>query len=185
MRADSLDFIPARSRVTLLGALLLVVGVALAASVSFDVADSIDQRDEAEHRLAQLNGRLARLRSAASAEKTGAAKGTRRGLAQNEHDNARMAELQNVVRTLAAPWNELFDAFEAAQDDSIVLLTISPEKSGGRVAFTGEAKNYAALTDYLARLDDGGVLTQTQLLAHEIKGNEHYVAFSANARFVR
>ena len=81
--------------------------------------------------------------------------------------------------------NELFDALEKAQDDTVALLSITPERATGQVSLTGEAKNYEALTDYLTRLDDSGVLANSQLLGYEIKGGDRNVVFSATTSFAR
>jgi len=185
MPLHKLDFSSRQTLFTPIGSVLMLVGGVLAGIASFDVADSLAQRDSIEARREQLATRVAELRGAKAPQKQNAKVSAGRSVAPDDNEARRIAEAQKVIRMLAAPWNDLFAALEKAQDDSVALLSIVPERAAGQVALTGEAKNYEALTDYLTRLDDSGVLANTQLLSYEIKGNDRYVVFSATAGLVQ
>lgn len=181
MHWSKLDFAVRRPLVTPSGAALLLLGIGLAASVTFDALDALARRDTAQQKLAQLSARAAELRGAKVQQLRVAAKDAGRGNAPDEREARRIAEAQKVIRTLATPWDEMFDALETAQDDSVALLSIAPERAAGRLAMSGEAKNYEALTAWLARLDASGGLQHAQLLAHEIKGSDRHIVFTASA----
>lgn len=178
-----LDFSASRAIFTPAGVALLLLGSALVASVAFDTLETIARRNTVQARRVQLSTRAAELRAAKAPVVRATAKGSGRDAAPDDAEARRIADAQKVIRTIAAPWNEMFDALESAQDDSIALLSIAPERAAGRLAMTGEAKSYEALTAYLARLDDSAGLMQAQLLAHEIKGGDRHVVFSATANF--
>lgn len=181
MQASGLDFAAQRPLLTPAGAVLLLLGIVLAASVAFDALDILAERDGAREKRLQLSARAAELRGA----KVPQARASAKGSAPDDAEARRIAEAQKVIRAIAAPWDDMFDALEKAQDDSIALLTIAPERAAGRLAMSGEAKSYEALTAYLARLDDSGGLTHAQLLAHELKGGDRHVVFSATASFLK
>jgi Tfp pilus assembly protein PilN len=183
MHSSRLDFAAQRSVFTPVGAALLLLGIVFAASIAVDAVDTLAQRDKAQQKLAQLTARAAELRGVKVQQARVAAKDAGRGNAPDEREARRIAEAQKVIRAIAAPWDEMFDALEKAQDDSVALLSIAPERAAGRLAMSGEAKNYEALTAWLARLDASGSLQHAQLLAHEIKGNDRHVVFTASASF--
>lgn len=140
MHWSKLDFAVRRPLVTPSGAALLLLGIGLAASVTFDALDALARRDTAQQKLAQLSARAAELRGAKVQQLRVAAKDAGRGNAPDEREARRIAEAQKVIRTLATPWDEMFDALETAQDDSVALLSIAPERAAGRLAMSGEAK---------------------------------------------
>jgi len=183
MHPDGLDFTFIRSRLTPVGAVLLLAGILLAAGLAFEATEILAQRKVAEEKLVQVKGRLAELRGVKGAQDRASAKAVGRVDVKDDREARRISDAQAVIRALTAPWNEVFNALEGVQDDTVALLSLTPEMSAGRISFTGEAKNYEALTSYLARLDEGGVLAHAQLLAHEVKGNDRNVVFSASASF--
>jgi Tfp pilus assembly protein PilN len=181
MQSSSLDFAAQRPLFSPLGAALMLLGIAFAASVAVDAVDALAQREKALEKRAQLTARAAELRGVKVQQARVAAKDAGRGNAPDEREARRIAEAQKVIRAIAAPWDEIFDALEKAQDDSVALLSIAPERAAGRLAMSGEAKSYEALTAWLARLDASGSLQHAQLLAHEIKGSDRHVVFTASA----
>lgn len=189
MHSAELDFSAPRRKFTRLGMATLGTGLLLTASVAIDASDLLTQRTGALEKQAQLSTRVAELRGAKPApmaKSRGSAKNDSTAL--DDAESRRIAEAQRVIRALAAPWDAMFEALEQAQDENVALLTISPASTSntaastaGRLALTGEARHYEALTGYLARLDDSDGLTQAQLIAHEVKGGERSIVFSATA----
>jgi len=184
MHLSKLDFSAHRTHFTPAATLLLLTGILLAGSFTVEAVDTLAQRDNAQEKRVQLAARAAELRGIKAPPARAATKDAGRGgSASDDTEARRIAEAQTVISALATPWNDMFDALEAAQDDTVALLTIAPERAAGRLAMTGEAKNYEAMIAYLARLDDSGGLIHAQLLAHEVKGSDRHVFFSANASF--
>ena len=185
MPLHELDFASRPSPFTPIGSVLLLIGLVLAGLATLDVVDGLAQRDSAEEKQAQLVARVAELRGAKIPQARSAKNATGQSIGPDDKEERRIAEAKKVIRNLAAPWNELFDALEKAQDDTVALLSITPERAAGQVSLTGEAKSYEALTDYLTRLDDSGVFASSQLLGYEIKGGDRNVVFSATTSFSR
>ncbi|HWP87787.1 MAG TPA: PilN domain-containing protein, partial [Burkholderiales bacterium] len=72
---------------------------------------------------------------------------------------------------------------ENASDDKIGLLAVQPDAATGVVRITGEARDAAALTDYITRLEAQPSLQNVHLAEHEIKLNQGHpvVRFNLNA----
>lgn len=189
MLPAELDFSAPSRTLTPLGMAVLCTGLLLATSVAVDASDLLTQRAGVLEKQAQLSTRVAELRGAKSSPATKTKAGAKTdNAALDDAETRRIGEAQKVIRALAAPWDAMFEALETAQDENVALLTISPASTSntaastaGHLALTGEARNYEALTGYLTRLDDSDGLTQVQLLAHEVKGGERNIVFSATA----
>lgn len=76
---------------------------------------------------------------------------------------------QGIINRLAIPWNDLFDALEAANTDSVALLTVEPEPDSGALQLTGEAKDFPALLTYISRLESNKFFGKVGLTRHEIR----------------
>ncbi len=73
---------------------------------------------------------------------------------------------QRLAKNTLARWEQLFGALEQATDETVTLLALDPGES--EVSLSGEAKNFAAATAYVKRLEATGVLTEVHVLSHEL-----------------
>jgi Tfp pilus assembly protein PilN len=161
-----LDFVRSRRRYTWLGALLLSSGIVLAGF-------SVQQYFAAEAEIAALERELARLARGAGGEPK----------VDLDRLRARIVLANQVVRKKTVPWDGLFRDIENASDDKIGLLAVQPDAATGVVRITGEARDAAALTDYITRLEAQPSLQNVHLAEHEIKLNQGHpvVRFNLNA----
>lgn len=161
-----LDFVRPRRRYTWLGALLLSSGIALAGF-------SVQQYFAAEGEIAALERELARLARGAGGEPK----------VDLDRLRARIVLANQVVRKKTVPWDGLFRDIENASDDKIGLLAVQPDAATGVVRITGEARDTAALTAYITRLEAQPSLQNVYLAEHEIKLNQGHlvVRFNLNA----
>ena len=161
-----LDFVRSRRRYTWLGALLLSSGIVLAGF-------SVQQYFAAEAEIAALERELARLARGAGGEPK----------VDLDRLRARIVLANQVVRKKTVPWDGLFRDIENASDDKIGLLALQPDAATGVVRITGEARDAAALTDYITRLEAQPSLQNVHLAEHEIKLNQGrpVVRFNLNA----
>jgi len=99
---------------------------------------------------------------------------------------AEFKRAQGVLRNLAAPWNDLFNEIEAAIGSDIGLLGLQPELAAGRVAISGEARNFESAVRFAERLNAGGVLREAFLSAHEVRVQDAQrpVRFVVSARWI-
>jgi Tfp pilus assembly protein PilN len=161
-----LDFVRPRRRYTWLGALLLSSGIALAGF-------SVQQYFAAEGEIAALERELARLARGAGGEPK----------VDLDRLRARIVLANQVVRKKTVPWDGLFRDIENASDGKIGLLAVQPDAATGVVRITGEARDTAALTAYITRLEAQPSLQNVYLAEHEIKLNQGHlvVRFNLNA----
>ena len=161
-----LDFVRSHRRYTLHGALLLLSGIGLAGF-------SVQQYFAAKGEIAALEHQLAKLARGAGGEPK----------VDLERLRARIVLANQVVRKKTVPWDGLFRDIENASDDKIGLLAVQPDAATGLVRISGEARDAAALTGYITRLEAQPSLQNVHLVEHEIKVNQErpVVRFNLNA----
>jgi Tfp pilus assembly protein PilN len=88
-----------------------------------------------------------------------------------------------VVQNLALPWDMLFRTVEQTGSVPVALLAVQPDPQKRLVRISGEAKDYAAVLTYLARLDESGTLRNVHLLSHQRKQDDpqHPLLFTIGA----
>jgi hypothetical protein len=148
-----LDFSPSR-RTGPMGWMLLAIGLTAAALAAV-------QFQSAEASLKALNGELnsanGRIASADSGSRAGPPLDPRVSKAANQ-----------VARELQVPWAELLAALESVPTPEIALLGVEPSAQRHVVRITAEAKNSAAMLDYLEALH-GHQFSDVWLLSHQIQ----------------
>jgi Tfp pilus assembly protein PilN len=150
MRALDLDLV--RRRPAWPAWLMLAIGIVLAAEALFGY---FSLRDE----VAQQQRRRVAPRIATVTPKEPVSEQTQREL------NA----AQQILRELALPWDALFGAIEASTDSSTAMLSIEPDGGKRVVRISGEARNYLAVLNFMARLEKAQVLTGVHLLSHQVR----------------
>lgn len=106
-------------------------------------------------------------------------------LSKTEVDqNKRWAELQKE-RDFA--WTPLFNALEAAGNPDIELLEFRPDKPGSTVVLRGEARDEAALLDFMERLAGSPILKRVLLSHRKIRKRDRLVtvAFELKAQLAQ
>lgn len=161
-----LDYLAAPRRALWPGALVLAAGVALCA-VSFE-----------------------RYRVALEALSTLEPTPDRSGYWQSRGrfaDRAQQARAESVMRRLGLPWAPLLQAIEAASGGDVALLQMQPRADEHSVQLTAEARDPAAMLDYLRRLDASPLLSEVRLVRHRVRDDDpsHPVRFDVRASFGR
>jgi hypothetical protein len=149
-----LDFSPAR-RNGLGGWALLFVGVvaALLAAVQFQSAEAARMARASE--LSTVNGRLA---------------GPRDNVRAGPPVDPRVSKAANqIARELQMPWAEMLAALEAIPAPEVALLGVEPSALRHVVRITAEAKNSAAMLDYLQALQGGREFSNVWLKSHLVQ----------------
>ncbi|WP_152555742.1 PilN domain-containing protein [Ferriphaselus sp. R-1] len=94
-------------------------------------------------------------------------------------------QLHEVTRLTAVPWDALFLAVERTVEDDIALLGLDPDPARHEVKIHGEARNYAAMLDFIHRLEQqpefGGVYLQSHQL--ELDDPERPMSFALLAQW--
>jgi Tfp pilus assembly protein PilN len=144
-----------------------LVGIAYSV-VSFQIEQLSASKSEAQHqsRRGALNSRLHSL--------------------STEQLRNEIKQANEILTQLALPWEALFHDLDSAQQDRVALLSIVPDPHQRTVKVTGEAKNFAALLDYLRVLQANRSLTGVYLQSHRIEEQmaEHPLHFAIIASWV-
>jgi len=166
----NLDFVNRNSRVTLAGALLLMLGLGAAVGTYADYRFMQARRAGLELRLDAANRRnrhepTVDARAAGFAEAAG-----------------RMAE------QLGTPWTKLLAELEGASRDSagqVAVLSIEPDAVKHNVHITAESKDLPLALAYVERLQASSLLRYPMLDSHEVKNDDpqHPVRFAMTAEW--
>jgi hypothetical protein len=151
MKRLALDFVRTPPTAPWAGWLLLAAGVALAADLG-------RAWHEARGAIAQGEARMARAAPAARAAPPPAA------------TPEQLEAARETIRRLATPWGELFAALESTPTAGVALLGVTPDPAGASVLIAGEARDYAALLEYVAALRRAPPLARAYLIRHEARG---------------
>jgi hypothetical protein len=154
--AVTVDFANRRSRVTLAGAVLLLLGVSAAAAACLEYRLIETRRAGLDLKLqaAERHGRhdpALDLRAAGLTEEAG-----------------------RVVAELGTPWTKLLTELEAASRDSgqIALLSIEPDHAKHNVHITAESRDLPLALAYVQRLQTSSLLRFPMLDSHEVKTDD-------------
>jgi hypothetical protein len=169
MRRMSLDYV--RRPLAWPGWALLLAALAVAAQTGQAYLDGRRQLAELQSAPGELK-RSARMKPAQKAPLPGP-------LAEN------LIYANRVVQNLSLPWDMLFKTVEGTGNVPVALLSVQPDAQKRLVKISGEAKDYAAILTYLARLDEGGKLSNVHLLSHQIKPDDpqHPLLFTVSANW--
>jgi Tfp pilus assembly protein PilN len=150
-----LDFSPAR-RNRPVGWVLLAAGLAAAlmAAVQFQSAQAARMALASE--LSSANGRLAGARG--ETVRSGPPLDPRVSKAANQ-----------IAKELQMPWAEMLAALEAVPTPEVALLGVEPSAQRHVVRITAEAKNSAAMLDYLQALQGGQQFSDVWLTSHLVQ----------------
>lgn len=81
-------------------------------------------------------------------------------------------QANDVIDQISLPWERLFKSVEAAANNKVALLGITPDQKGGTVEVSGECADLQVLFDYVKRLDQQVSLGQVYLLNHQINAQD-------------
>lgn len=74
-----------------------------------------------------------------------------------------------LADALRAPWGQLLGALETGPTNTVALLTVEPLPARHEVRITGEARDYAAMLDYLRYLQHQPGLAAVTLTSHQLQ----------------
>jgi len=74
-----------------------------------------------------------------------------------------------VLRQLSVPWDGLFQTLESAGGKDVALLALEPDTEKRLVKISGEAKNMAAMLDYIKQLENRDAFGTVYLQSHHVQ----------------
>jgi hypothetical protein len=95
-----------------------------------------------------------------------------------------MRAAQGVVHQLALPWPAMIHALEGAATPDVAILQLQPDAPQRLLRVTAEARNEAAMFDYLRRLSVARGLTDAHLVNHQVQLDDPQrpIQFAVQAR---
>ncbi len=73
----------------------------------------------------------------------------------------------DIINRKTFGWLALLEKLEAATPDGIAVTQLSPDRTKGSMAIEGWARDFKAIEDYLAMLEDSGTFYDVLLLSHK------------------
>jgi hypothetical protein len=152
-------------------------GWALLAAGILAVSASTTWMWRTQAQLAAAESELRVIRRAAAAREPAQRDGRQRAAA------ADAARANALLRSLDVPWDDLFEAIEAAAHEDIALLRLQPDVQKGTVNITAQARDFAALAAYSAALSGRAPIGTVLLQSHEHDPRENALRFTLVARW--
>lgn len=91
------------------------------------------------------------------------------GQSESEDMAAQVRRANDVLHRLTLPWNALFRAVESAAGEDVALLAMEPDLEKRQVKIDGEARDFAALLNYITRLEEQAVFGPVHLQGHQVQ----------------
>jgi hypothetical protein len=103
-----------------------------------------------------------------------------------ERLQAELRLANRVIAKIDTPWDALFGAVESAFGDQVTLLGIEPDTEQREVRLTGEAKDSAAMLDYLRQVRQSPALKEAHLTGHQINAQDSQrpIRFTIQAHWI-
>lgn len=97
-----------------------------------------------------------------------------------------LKQADEILRQINLPWEALFDSLEYAASKDVALLSVQPNVASRAVRINGEARNLAALTDFVEAIEREDVFENAYLLSYKVKKeNPHRpIVFSLTATWI-
>lgn len=84
-----------------------------------------------------------------------------------EADAARR-KIGEVNARLTFPWDRLLKMLESSAGEDVALLAVEPDTTNYQVKLEAEARNWAAMIDYVGKLDGEGAFSKASLVSHQV-----------------
>ncbi len=83
-----------------------------------------------------------------------------------EADAARR-KIEEINARLTFPWDRLLKMLESSAGEDVALLVVEPDTTNHQVKLEAEARNWAAMIEYIGKLDSGGAFSKASLISHQ------------------
>lgn len=158
------------------GAALIFLGIMVLSGVLYELNTAVNEVAYLNSRIASVDRRMQRS-SAPQGRPLGPSGYVSREAKQE------IAKANAVMSEIDLPWEALFDSIEYASSHDVALLSFQPDPAGRTMRIGGEAKNIAAMLDFVGALEREPVLKDAHLLKYQVKQEDPYrpVIFSLTA----
>jgi Tfp pilus assembly protein PilN len=74
-----------------------------------------------------------------------------------------------ILRRISLPWQDLFHAVESAAPKDVALLAMEPDPDKQLLKIAGEAKDVAAMLEYVRSLEGRPIFRSVTLSNHQVQ----------------
>lgn len=92
-----------------------------------------------------------------------------------------------TIHQLNLPWDVLFSQLTTAKGEGVALLGVEPSAKSNTILVEGEAKDYAAMLQYVRRLSEQNILQGVYLTEHKMdeQNTDHPIHFTLEASWAK
>lgn len=77
-------------------------------------------------------------------------------------------KIEAVNTRLTFPWDRLLRTLESSVGEDVALLAVEPDTVSHQVKIEAEARDWAAMIDYVGKLDGEGAFAKASLVSHQV-----------------
>jgi hypothetical protein len=151
------------------GYVIMSLGVLVLAGVLYEFNVAMNEVAYWDSRIASVERRVQR---AAAPQGTQGTQGTVSYAGRDANIKQEVKKANAVMSELDLPWQALFDSVEYAANPDVALLSFQPDAAGRIMRIGAEAKNIAAMLDFVGALEREPALKDAHLLKYEIKRDD-------------
>jgi|AP12_2_1047962.scaffolds.fasta_scaffold16496_2 Tfp pilus assembly protein PilN len=152
LRRLELDYVVRPQTSRTLGVLVLVLGLASAATLVERYRTVSVELEQLETRRALLGDAQVALRASSPG--------------QLDEETKRV---ESVLRQLALPWGAIIESVEEANTADVALLQLQPDAEQRQLRLGAEARSRQAMLEYLQRLAAARGLTEVHVVSHQVR----------------
>ncbi len=105
--------------------------------------------------------------------KTGQADALGRQVSGSQRETKEVAQeikhANEILSQITLPWDKLFQAVEWSAGKEVALLAVEPDAEKHEVKISGEAKDIAAVLDYIRKLSTQEIFNSVYLQSHQVQ----------------
>lgn len=87
----------------------------------------------------------------------------------SQESQQELKHAREIMKQLNLPWEILFDSLEYTVTKDIALLSVQPNVANQSIRINGEARNLAALTDFVEAIEREAFFENAHILSYKVK----------------
>ena len=152
------------------GYVVMTLGIMVLAGVLYEFNLAINEVAYWDTRMASVERRVQRATAPQGSPSSPSSRSSPSYVSSDTKQEVKKANA--VVSELDLPWQALFDSVEYAANHDVALLSFQPDPAGRVMRIGAEAKNIAAMLDFVGALEREPALKDAHLLKYEIKRDD-------------
>jgi hypothetical protein len=153
------------------GYVVMALGAVALAGALYELNMAMNEIAYWDTRIASVERRAQRSTTGAGPQQTSSSSSSSSSYVSRDVKQE-VKKANSVMSELDLPWQALFDSVEYAANPDVALLSFQPDAAGRIMRIGAEAKNIAAMLDFVGALEREPALKDAHLLKYEIKRDD-------------